>query len=446
MSQQRSRFILVSICVGVAVFVWLAASRHTPEATSSRAAPFSDAPAIHVPLDTERGIRQFETRVREDPRDFISLTVLGQLYARKGREKGDLDSFRRAEEAANSALARSPDHAPAVALRASVYLSQHRFGEALRVARDLYDRSPSNIEALATMADAHFELGQYTEAEKAVRTLTDKAGGDPAVLARRASIAQVKGRTAEAVTLLQQAAGAMRRTADPGQEIAWFEARLADLYFHSGCVDESERHFDAALQLFERYPVALTGLADVRVAQGRFQDAADLYERAVSESPQPRRLFALAAVEETLGRVDEAQRHYQQGEESARTAGVVQPAYYRDLAVFYADRLGRSAEAVAFAQQDLEIRKDVKAYDVLAWALFRNGRFDEAARAIGEAMKLGTRDPDFYYHAGMIYDALGDAEKGRTYLDQALQMSPRGLRSSTQPTRTAQPAKACVLN
>src|SRR5918995_6109825 len=104
MSQQRSRFILVSVCVGVAVLVWLAASRHTPEATSSREALFSDAPAIHVPLETDRGIRQFETRVREDPRDFISLTVLGQLYARKGREKGDLDSFRRAEEAANSAL------------------------------------------------------------------------------------------------------------------------------------------------------------------------------------------------------------------------------------------------------------------------------------------------------------------------------------------------------
>src|SRR5687768_6758051 len=98
MSPQRSRFILASVCVGVAVLAWLAASRHTPKATSSREAPFSDAPAIHVPLDTERGIGQFETRVREDPRDFISLTVLGQLYARRGREKGDLDSVRRAEE------------------------------------------------------------------------------------------------------------------------------------------------------------------------------------------------------------------------------------------------------------------------------------------------------------------------------------------------------------
>ena len=32
-------------------------------------------------LDTDKAIAQFETRMKEDPRDFISLTILGQLYA-----------------------------------------------------------------------------------------------------------------------------------------------------------------------------------------------------------------------------------------------------------------------------------------------------------------------------------------------------------------------------
>ena len=41
-------------------------------------------------------------------------------------------------------------------------------------------------------------------------------------------------------------------------------------------------------------------------------------------------------------------------------------------------------------------------------------------------MKLGTRDPDTFYHAGMIYDALGDRAKAQGYLEEAARISPRG--------------------
>jgi Flp pilus assembly protein TadD len=109
-----------------------------------------------------------------------------------------------------------------------------------------------------------------------------------------------------------------------------------------------------------------------------------------------------------------------------KKAGENQAAYYRELSVFYAERLGKAADALDFAQRDLALRKDVRGYDVLAWALFRNKRYDEAKAAIAEAMKLGTRDPDFFYHAGMIHDALGDRAKAATYLEEAARISPRG--------------------
>ena len=109
-----------------------------------------------------------------------------------------------------------------------------------------------------------------------------------------------------------------------------------------------------------------------------------------------------------------------------KKAGENQAAYYRELSIFYAERLGKSADALDYAQKDMAIRKDVTAYDVLAWALYRNKRFDEAKTAIGEAMKLGTRDPDIFYHAGMIYDALGDRAKAQSYLEEAARISPRG--------------------
>ena len=41
------------------------------------------------------------------------------------------------------------------------------------------------------------------------------------------------------------------------------------------------------------------------------------------------------------------------------------------------------SQAVALAEQDLDSRPDIHGYDTLAWALYRNGRFDEAAKALG---------------------------------------------------------------
>ena len=55
----------------------------------------------------------------------------------------------------------------------------------------------------------------------------------------------------------------------------------------------------------------------------------------------------------------------------------------------------------------LKLRHDVYTYDALAWALYKNQRIEEAARASDEALKLGAPEALFYYHAGMIANAMG---------------------------------------
>ena len=63
-------------------------------------------------------------------------------------------------------------------------------------------------------------------------------------------------------------------------------------------------------------------------------------------------------------------------------------------------------------------------YDVLAWTLFKNGRFDEAAAASEQALKLGTQEALFYYHAGMIAAAQGNTELATDQLSHALKLNP----------------------
>ncbi|MEJ7713588.1 MAG: tetratricopeptide repeat protein [Pyrinomonadaceae bacterium] len=69
-------------------------------------------------------------------------------------------------------------------------------------------------------------------------------------------------------------------------------------------------------------------------------------------------------------------------------------------------------------------RSDIFTCDALAWCLFKKGHFPEAKAAMDEALRLGTRDARLFYHAGMIYQGLGDYRNAGKYLKLALQINP----------------------
>ena len=62
--------------------------------------------------------------------------------------------------------------------------------------------------------------------------------------------------------------------------------------------------------------------------------------------------------------------------------------------------------------------------DVLAWALARNGRCDEALIYSRRALRLGTRDALKYFHRGMIERCLGDHASARDWFARALRLNP----------------------
>jgi tetratricopeptide (TPR) repeat protein len=92
---------------------------------------------------------------------------------------------------------------------------------------------------------------------------------------------------------------------------------------------------------------------------------------------------------------------------------------------FYTDAQENPEEALAWARKDLEIRHSVGAYDGLAWALFRNGNFDEAREMITKALAAGTKDAHVTYHAAMIHLAAGKMEAGKEWLRRTAEINPR---------------------
>ena len=92
----------------------------------------------------------------------------------------------------------------------------------------------------------------------------------------------------------------------------------------------------------------------------------------------------------------------------------------RTLSLYLADHGIDVARALALAESEIAVRRDVYGYDALAWALLANRRADEAAAAMDKALALGTRDARMLYHAGMIAAARGEGERARGLLDEAI--------------------------
>jgi tetratricopeptide (TPR) repeat protein len=131
---------------------------------------------------TDQAIRLFQERADRNPKDFVSLAILGEAHAEKARESGDPGGYERAEEALRKSLLQLPDYTRARMSLALVLNYRHKFAEGLELAGEVYAENPGNLTALATKGDAELELGRYTEAEATYRKLLS-AGTEPPTLA-----------------------------------------------------------------------------------------------------------------------------------------------------------------------------------------------------------------------------------------------------------------------
>jgi Tfp pilus assembly protein PilF len=66
----------------------------------------------------------------------------------------------------------------------------------------------------------------------------------------------------------------------------------------------------------------------------------------------------------------------------------------------------------------------VRSADALGWALTAAGHPAAGLAWAHRALRLGSRDPMFLYHAGMSARAAGARGQARTYLTRALSLNP----------------------
>ena len=382
-------------------------------------------PAVTAePSAADNHVAYYERLLRRNPSDARTYYRLGDAFIRKARETGDLVYLMRAETALQKSLALTPRNAGALRHLAYVLYLRHDFTAAATYATEAIALDPHDGDAYGVLGDAYLETGRYDHAETAYRSMMAE-GADLYSFARVAGLKSLRGDARGAIADLQRALDVARLAPSyPAESVAWTAWQLGAEHFAIGEIDAAQASYLAGLKTQPNYYRALGGLAQVRAAQGRYDDAIALYKRALGVIPLPEYAAALGDVYARLGKMDDARKQYDLVDYIGRLNALNRVIYNRELAYFYADHDRDLPRALELARLEIAARKDVYGYDVLAWALHKNGHTTEAMAAITEALRQGTKDAKLFFHAGLIHRAAGHAEVARDYLRRALATNP----------------------
>ena len=90
----------------------------------------------------------------------------------------------------------------------------------------------------------------------------------------------------------------------------------------------------------------------------------------------------------------------------------------------HADHDRNLPEALKEAETVYKTRKNIFVADTLAWCYYKNGRYEDAKKAIAKALSQNTPDANIRFHAGLIYAKLGDQQAAKQSLYGALSLNP----------------------
>ncbi len=369
-------------------------------------------------FSTNPQVKAAQEMISKSPDAPLGYTMLALSYIKLARESGDFSLNSKAESAVNRALELEPENAIAKKLQASLLLTFHRFSEALEATTKLHQQYPQDSFVYGALTDANVELGNYEEAVKNVQKMVDLKPNMESY-ARVSHVRSLYGDTDGAI----EAMGTAAKSADPADKEAraWCRVYLGNEYFKAGQYNNAELAYDLALRIFPEYHLALAGKGQTRMAAGDYENAIKFLTQSQERVPLTETVIMLGDLYKKTGNTDKANQQYELAQFIEQKLGNID---MRRLALLWADQNIKLDEALAIAEKEHAARKDIFTADIYAWCLYKKGNFQEAQKAIQDAMRLKTKDARIFYHAGMIEKELGNKQNAIDYLKKSLDTNP----------------------
>ncbi len=360
--------------------------------------------------------------VRETPEDTKSALALATLYIQEARVTGNYAYYdKAATKYIDDILKREPKNFEALVLKALLQLSQHHFSEALITAETARAINPHNAFIYGIMVDGSVEMGTYKKAvEYADRMISIRP--DLRSYARVAYLREIHGDYTGAIE-------AMKLAVDAGsygdEQTAWAEVQLAKLYENTGDIKNAEMHYTIALDQRRGYGLALAGLGSIAAINNEYDKAIRLYGQADSAlndygiKESLAKLYMIKgdtkkanAIINTI--INDLTKASEEGEES------INHHADKELSSVYLLK-NDPDKALKHALAEYSRRPDnIDVAQTVGWAYYKNSEAKKAIPFIEKALGTNSKNPVLLSQAGLIYAAVGNKNKAKNFLQQAV--------------------------
>lgn len=334
----------------------------------------------HEPAKAELALNR-ALRLKPDSPD--ALYLLAQVDADQSKAVDALDLLARAHKLA-------PENTDVIFLLAKVSMSQNYFEDAIPLLESGLKIAPQRADLQAALGESYFMAGRP---DKAIEEFKKLIALDPSA------------RSYAFLGLCYRRLGRFDEARKYFEEGLKLDRRNATCLFNIGYIEErqgneavSEKLFQETIQANPDFPEALLELANLRIAQKKFAEAAELLRRFVKTSRNPSTgYYKLAMVERNLHQTAAAERDLSVFQTLAKDAPTG-PYPYQHLFDYLNNR--SQLGAAARTQLDLsELNEQIQKHPdqpqdlyLLAEAYLKLGKLDEARKAISQLDQLSSGD------------------------------------------------------
>lgn len=369
----------------------------------------------------DNGIAELEDNALQLPIDRVKITKLAYLQYQHASLTGNLDGLYVAEQTLDHAIQHLGRDGDLYFLKANIHFKVHRLDDVeqdLNASTDLLE-SP---QGRALKADLDFQQGRYEAAKSGYQALIDEERTWD-TLARLAYLNFKMGDFEGADRLYDEAVDEL--TAKEMRHYGWVELQRGVVDLSQGDYEKARAHYQRAERAYSGHWMVQEHVAELLAAEGKTDEAEALYQRVIERVPRPDFQQALGELYLSIGKTAEANDYLHRAEsaflESAKRGEV---HYYHHLADLYADVFENGAEAVKWAEKDLELRRNFATLAAMSWALYRTGEFSKALELLNESLASGVKDARLFHQAGIIHKAISPNGKADSYLQMAAAINP----------------------
>jgi len=379
-----------------------------------------------VRADIDHDIAYLEKKVQHEPQ-APDQSILASLYFAQGRLTGDISWYDKAENMALLSI-QTLEHPNGLAriVLAKVADARHNFTDAIRLSKEAYAEDSGKTSALAVTATSYLAKGDLVEAGRLADNYVDRTPGLESY-GLRALIMNAQGRDDEALSDFKHAL----EIEDIGeaQESARIRSLFARFLMRRGDYAHAKLLLDEALKSVPDYHLAYDLYGELSMREGDYPAAEKYFKLAFQASKQLMYLTQYSHLAVLMGNTTLANEIQTQAESFIRPELSKNGYGHRlDLAAILLDR-GHPEdiqEAVKLATEDVQNRHSALALDVLARAQLAAGHIRAARETARDLLRIGVKDPDYFYHASLIETAVKNPRQAKLYLDESAKIAPGG--------------------